>query len=65
MSVEGAQPGTQIHADQIALPAGATLAGDPDAIAVIIGGGDVDTGDEGAPEGDVVEEPAGETAGEG
>ena len=42
------------------------LVGDPDAIVVVIAtAGANDTGDEGAPEGDVVEEPAGETAGEG
>ena len=65
VSVEGAQAGTQIHAGQIALPAGATLAGDPEAVAVIVSTGAVETGPEAAPEGDVVEEPAGETAGEG
>jgi len=65
VSVEGAQPGTQIHTGQIALPAGATLAGDPDAIAVIVASGSVETAPEEAPEGDVVEEPAGETAGQG
>jgi large subunit ribosomal protein L25 len=65
VSVEGLGPGSQIHAGQIALPAGATLAGDPDAIAVIVAAGSVETVAEEAPEGDVVEEPAGETAGEG
>jgi large subunit ribosomal protein L25 len=65
VSVEGLEAGAQIHAGQIALPAGATLSGDPEAIAVIVTGGAVDTGEEEAPEGDVVEEPAGETAGEG
>jgi large subunit ribosomal protein L25 len=65
VSVEGAEAGTQIHAGQIPLPEGATLAGDPDAVAVIVSAGAVDTEPEGAPEGDVVEEPAGETAGEG
>jgi large subunit ribosomal protein L25 len=66
VSVEGAEVGTQIHAGQIALPAGATLAGDPDAIIVLIAtAGAADTGEQAAPEGDVVEEPAGETAGEG
>ena len=33
VSVEGLEPGTQIHAGDVALPAGATLAADPDAIA--------------------------------
>ena len=65
VSVEGAEAGTQIHAGQISLPAGATLAGDPEAVAVIVSAGSVETEPEGAPEGDVVEEPAGETAGEG
>jgi len=65
VSVDGAEAGTQIHAGQIALPAGATLAGDPEAVAVIVSAGAVETGPEAAPEGDVVEEPAGETAGEG
>jgi len=65
VSVEGAQAGTQIHAGQIALPAGATLAGDPEAVAVVVAAGSVETAPEAAPEGDVVEEPAGETAGEG
>jgi large subunit ribosomal protein L25 len=66
ISVEGAEPGTQIHAGQIALPAGATLAGDPDAVIVVIAtAGAADTGEQPAPEGDVVEEPAGETAGQG
>jgi large subunit ribosomal protein L25 len=65
VSVEGLQPGSQIHAGEIALPAGATLAGDRDAIAVLVAAGSVETAAEEAPEGDVVEEPAGETAGQG
>jgi large subunit ribosomal protein L25 len=65
VSVDGLEPGSQIHAGQIALPAGATLAGDREAVAVIVAAGSVETAPEGAPEGDVVEEPAGETAGEG
>jgi large subunit ribosomal protein L25 len=65
VSVEGAEAGTQIHAGQIQLPAGATLAGDAEAVAVIVSAGAVETEPEAAPEGDVVEEPAGETAGEG
>jgi large subunit ribosomal protein L25 len=66
ISVEGAEEGTQIHAGQISLPAGATLITDPEALVVVIAtAGAADTGDQGAPEGDVVEEPAGETAGEG
>jgi large subunit ribosomal protein L25 len=65
VSVEGLEPGSQIHASQIALPAGATLAGDPEAIAVLVAAGSVETAPEEAPEGDVVEEPAGETAGQG
>jgi large subunit ribosomal protein L25 len=66
VSVEGAPEGTQIHAKQIALPAGSILVTDPEAIVVIIAtAGVADTGEQAAPEGDVVEEPAGETAGEG
>jgi large subunit ribosomal protein L25 len=66
VSVEGLPEGAQIHTGQIALPAGATLAGDPEAIAVVIStAGAADTGEQAAPEGDVVEEPAGETAGRG
>jgi large subunit ribosomal protein L25 len=65
VSVEGVVPGTQIHAGEIALPEGSTLAGDADAIAVIVAAGSVETAPEAAPEGDVVEEPAGETAGQG
>jgi large subunit ribosomal protein L25 len=66
VSVEGAEEGTQIHAGQITLPAGAALITDPEALVVVIAtAGAADTGDQGAPEGDVVEEPAGETAGEG
>lgn len=34
VSIEGAEPGTQIHAGEIALPAGAVLAGDPEAMVV-------------------------------
>jgi large subunit ribosomal protein L25 len=66
VSVEGAEEGAQVRAGEIALPAGSRLAGDPDAIIVVIAtAGVADTGEEAAPEGDVVEEPAGETAGEG
>jgi large subunit ribosomal protein L25 len=65
ISVEGVRAGTQIHAGEIELPPGSTLHGDADAIAVIVAAGSVETAPEEAPEGDVVEEPAGETAGEG
>jgi large subunit ribosomal protein L25 len=66
VSVEGAEEGTQIHAGQIALPEGSTLITDPEATVVLIAtGGAAETEDQGAPEGDVVEELAGETAGEG
>jgi len=66
ISVEAAEEGTQIHAGQITLPAGAILVTDPEALVVVIAtAGAADTGEEPAPEGDVVEEPAGETAGEG
>ena len=66
VSVEGLEPGSQIHAGQVQLPAGATLAGDPEAIVLIVASaGAADTGEQDVPQGDVVEEPAGETAGEG
>ena len=65
LSIEGLQAGTQIHAGQIELPAGATLAGDPEAIVLVVAAGSVETEEQDVPEGDVVEEPAGETAGEG
>jgi large subunit ribosomal protein L25 len=38
VSVAGAPAGTQVHAGQVALPEGATLAGDPDAIVLIVSG---------------------------
>jgi large subunit ribosomal protein L25 len=65
LSVEGLEPGTQIHAGQIALPAGAALVGDPDAIALVIASADsnldedADSGAAGEPgdaAGDVVDE---------
>jgi large subunit ribosomal protein L25 len=36
LSIEGAQAGTQILAGQIALPAGATLATDPEALVIAV-----------------------------
>jgi large subunit ribosomal protein L25 len=65
LSIEGLEAGTQIHAGQIELPEGATLAGDPEAIVLIVAAGSVETVEQDVPEGDVVEEPAGETAGQG
>jgi large subunit ribosomal protein L25 len=65
LSIEGLEAGTQIHANQVELPAGAVLAGDPEAIVLVVAAGSVETEEQAAPEGDVVEEPAGETAGEG
>ncbi len=65
LSIEGLEAGTQIHAGQVELPAGATLAGDPEAIVLVVAAGSVEMDEQEAPEGDVVEEPAGETAGEG
>ena len=65
ISVEGLAAGTQIHAGQIELPAGASLHGDPEAIAVMVSAGSLEAPPADAPEGDVVEEPAGETAGQG
>jgi len=65
ISVEGVRAGTQIHAGQIELPEGAILHGDPEAIAVIVAAGSLEAPPADAPEGDVVEEPAVETAGQG
>ncbi len=65
ISVEGVRAGTLIHAGEIELPPGSTLHGDAEAIAVIVAAGSVETAPADAPEGDVVEEPAGETAGQG
>ena len=65
LSIDGLEAGTQIHAGQVALPEGATLAGDPDAIVLVVAAGSVETTEQDVPEGDVVEEPAGETAGQG
>lgn len=36
VDVTGAEAGTQIHASQVELPSGATLAGDPEAIVVLV-----------------------------
>jgi large subunit ribosomal protein L25 len=38
VDIAGAAAGTQIHAAQVPLPAGATLAGDPDAIVLVVSG---------------------------
>jgi large subunit ribosomal protein L25 len=40
VDVTGATNGTQIHAGQVSLPAGATLAADPDAIVLVVSGGE-------------------------
>lgn len=72
LDITGAEAGTQIHAGQIALPAGSTLAGDPEALVVNIsdpnasGGSDQaaeeagEAGEGAAAEGDA--EPAGDDA---
>jgi large subunit ribosomal protein L25 len=56
LSIEGAEAGTQYHAGQIPLPAGATLAGDPEALAVVLTAVEAEPEEEQAPEGDVVAE---------
>jgi large subunit ribosomal protein L25 len=68
VNVEGAEPGTQFLAGQIALPAGVTLIDDPDLLVVNVvnaptaeeleeeGAGEVEE----APEGEPAEEEAGE-----
>jgi large subunit ribosomal protein L25 len=56
LSIEGAGAGTQFHARQVALPAGATLAGDPDALVVVFNAPETGPEEEQAPEGDVVDE---------
>ena len=61
LSIENAQAGTQYHAGQIELPAGATLAGDPDALVVVLTAAEAGPEEEQAPEGDVVAETAAES----
>jgi large subunit ribosomal protein L25 len=56
LSIDGAEAGTQYHARQIALPGGATLAGDPDALVVVLTAAEAEPEEEQAPEGDVVDE---------
>ena len=56
LSIEGAEAGTQYHARQIALPDGAALAGDPDALVVVVTAAEAEPEEEQAPEGDVVDE---------
>jgi large subunit ribosomal protein L25 len=57
VDIAGAAAGTQIHAAQVPLPAGATLAGDPDAIVLVVSG--AETTDE------VAEAEAAEAEGQG
>jgi large subunit ribosomal protein L25 len=64
LDISGAEAGTQIHAGQIALPAGATLAGDPEALVVNVtdstvssSSGDAEAGESAA---DGAAEPAGD-----
>jgi large subunit ribosomal protein L25 len=54
VSIEGAEPGTQVLAGQVSLPAGATLATDPDAlvVSVIVAPAEVAEGAEGEGEAD-------------
>jgi large subunit ribosomal protein L25 len=68
VSIEGAEAGTQITAGQVQLPAGATLATDPEALVVAVNvaptaedlSGEGEAAAEGA-EGALAEAPAGET----
>ena len=60
LSIEGADAGTQFHAGQVPLPAGATLAGDPDQIAVVFSAPETGREEEAAPEGEIVAEAAAE-----
>jgi large subunit ribosomal protein L25 len=61
LSIQDAEAGTQYHARQIALPAGATLAGDPDALVVVLTAAQTEPEEEQAPEGDVVAEAGAES----
>jgi large subunit ribosomal protein L25 len=61
LSIQGAEAGAQFHAGQVALPAGATLAGDPDQLAVVITSVETGPEEEQAPEGDVVAEAGAES----
>ena len=57
LSIQDAEAGTQYHARQIALPPGATLAGDPDALVVVVTAAEAEEPEEEqVPEGDVVDE---------
>ncbi|MGZ4625056.1 MAG: 50S ribosomal protein L25/general stress protein Ctc, partial [Kineosporiaceae bacterium] len=60
LSIEGADAGTQFQAGQVPLPVGATLAGDPNQIAVVFSAPETAREEEEAPEGDVVAETAAE-----
>jgi large subunit ribosomal protein L25 len=60
LSIAGAEAGTQYHAGQIALPAGATLAADPHALVVVLAAPETEPEEEQAPEGDVVDEAGAE-----
>ena len=61
LSIEDAEAGTHYHAGQISLPAGATLAGDPDALVVVLTAAETGPEEEQAPEGDVVAEARAES----
>lgn len=62
LSIEGAEAGTQYHVRQIPLPAGATLAGDPDVLVVVFTSAEAEEEEpQEAPEGDVVEDAAPES----
>jgi large subunit ribosomal protein L25 len=61
LSIEDAEAGAQFHVRQIPLPAGATLAGDPDALVVVFTSAEAEEEPEEAPEGDVVEEAGDES----
>jgi large subunit ribosomal protein L25 len=66
VSIEGAEEGTQIHANQVKLPAGTTLVTDADATIVVVSTPQLDTSSdaEGSAEA-VAEGEAGEAAAEG
>ncbi|HVN11495.1 MAG TPA: 50S ribosomal protein L25/general stress protein Ctc [Kineosporiaceae bacterium] len=61
LSIEGAPAGTQFRAGQVPLPAGATLAGDPDQIVAVLSAPEAEEKAEEAPEGDVVAEAGAES----
>jgi large subunit ribosomal protein L25 len=61
LSIEGAEAGRQFHVGQVRLPAGATLAGDPDQLAVVLTAAQTGPDEAQAPEGEVVDEVGAES----